>query len=154
NSLPRDVLFRDYIRGEGEQVFLVKAPAAKYVISFLQPNRTVRTESIEATDGFLRIRFPRGDWTVSGLVIKGPKAQTQPPALALPRALPRPQMSHEPPASAQAGQPLSLSLKVEGAATIRLYYRSLNQNDAFKVLEGGPTFTIPGGEISARWDLM
>jgi hypothetical protein len=154
HSLPRDVLFRDYIRSEGEQVFMVKAPPAEYVVSFLHPNGTVRTESIAANDGLLLIRFPRGDWTVSGLVIKGPKSQAQPPSLKLAVALPRPRMTHEPPASAQAGKPLTLSIKADDATLIRLHYRPLNQNLSFKVLEGETTFTIPGKDISARWDLM
>jgi len=154
HSLPRDVLFRDYIRGEGEQVFMVKAPPAEYVVSFLHPNGTVRTESIAANDGLLLIRFPRGDWTVSGLVIKGPKSQAQPPSLELAVALPRPRMTHEQPASAQAGKPLTLSIKADDATLIRLHYRPLNQNLSFKVLEGETTFTIPGKDISARWDLM
>jgi hypothetical protein len=155
-NLPRDVLFRDYIRGEGDQVFQVKAPAATYEVTFLSPSRTVRTESITASDGFLRVRFPHGDWTVSGLVIKGPRALVPAPALPLRPTSPRPRISHDAPAFANSGQPLILSLRVEGAtpSVIRLHYRSLNQQDTFRTLEGGPTFTVPGDEISARWDLI
>jgi hypothetical protein len=54
--------------------------------------------------------------------------------------------------SAQAGKPLTLSIKADGAALIRLHYRPLNQNLSFKVREGGATLTIPGEDISARWD--
>jgi len=154
HSLPRDVLFRDYIRGEGDQEFLVKASPGMYSVSFLHPGRTVRTESIEAVDGLLRVRFPRGDWIVSGLVIKGAQPPAEPQPLNLPRRLPRPAMAHEAPAYAQAGQPLTLLLNVKGVATVRLHYRQVNQGDRFKTLEGTGTFTIPGADVTARWDLM
>jgi hypothetical protein len=156
HSLPRDMLFRDYIRGEGDQVFLVRASAATYEVQFLSPDRTVRTESMVASDGFLRIRFPRGDWTVSGLVVEGPQARAQTRSLPVRVMRARPTMSHEPPASAVAGQPLVIALKVEGArpTSIRLHYRALNQNESFRTLEGGPSFTIPGEHISSRWDLL
>jgi hypothetical protein len=155
-SLPRDVLFGDYIRGEGDQVFIVKAPPARYEVDVLAPNRTVRSETIESTDGRLRIRFPRGDWVVSGLIIKGPQSRLAPPSLRVPPRLPRPSMTHEPPRSAEAGKPLTLSLKIVGTAPamIRLHYRMLNQSDAFRTLEGNGTFVIPGEDISVRWDLM
>ena len=157
HNLPRDVLFRDYIRGsgEGEQIFLVKAPPAMYEVLFVSPDRTVRTENLQSTDGMLRIRFPRGDWIVSGLVIKGPQSQRQPPSLRVPQRLPAPAMTHEPPRFAQAGQPLTVSLTVAGpVASVRLHYRALNQTDTFRTLEGNGTFIIPGERISARWDLM
>jgi hypothetical protein len=65
-------------------------------------------------------------------------------------------MTHEPPRSAEAGKPLTLSLKIVGTAPamIRLHYRMLNQSDAFRTLEGNGTFVIPGEDISVRWDLM
>ena len=154
HSLPRDVLFRDYIRGEGDQEFLVKASPGRYEVTFLHPSRTVRIESIEAVDGLLRVRFPRGDWIVSGLVIKGAQTPAEPQPLNLPRRLPRPAMAHEAPAYAQAGQPLTLLLNVKGVATVRLHYRQVNQGDRFKTLEGTGTFTIPGTDVTARWDLM
>ncbi len=155
-TLPRDVLFRDYIRGEGDQVFLVRALPATYVVSFLSPNRTIRTESIVTSDGFLRIRFPRGDWTVSGLVITAQRAQAPPRALPVRPIRPRPAMAHDPPAVAIAGRPLMLSLQVQtGSDTlIRLHYRALNQDEPFRTLEGGPSFTVPGEHISSRWDLI
>jgi hypothetical protein len=155
-ALPRDVLFRDFIRGQGDQVFLVKAPPAMYQVYFLSPDRTVRTESIAATDGLLRVRFPRGDWTVSGLVIKRSPAESAPPPFRSRRALPRPEVRHTPPPYAQAGKPLRLLIEVGGvaAASVRLHYRALNQNEAFRTLEGNGNFTIPGEHIPSRFDLM
>jgi hypothetical protein len=156
HSLPHDVLFRDYLRGEGDQVFLVKAPAARYEVIFLDPNRSSRTEMIESTDGLLRIRFPAGDWAVSGLIVKGPHSRFEPAALHLRPELPRPPIVHEPPRLAAAGKPLTLAIDVQGkvATRIRLHYRALNQNDSFHTLEGSSPFVIPGEDISERWDLM
>jgi hypothetical protein len=63
---------------------------------------------------------------------------------------------HKPPASAVAGKPLELVLHVRGAnpAAIRLHYRALNQQESFHIIEGGPSFTIPADQISARFDLL
>ena len=57
---------------------------------------------------------------------------------------------------ATAGHPLTVSLSVVDGDThtVRLHYRTLNQNEPFHTLEGGPSFTIPGEDVSARWDLM
>ena len=154
-NLPRDVLFKDYIRGEGDQVFIVKAPPGTYNVTLLDPDRNGRTETIEPIDGFLRIRFPRGGWIVSALVVKGPSSRLEPPALQIPPQMPRPSISHAPPRFAEAGQPLTLSIEVSGIAApmIRLHYRALNQNDQFRTVEGRGPFIIPGDDISARWDL-
>ncbi len=155
-SLPRDVLFRDFVRGEGDQVFLVKAPSATYEVHFLSPDRSVRTESIVASDGLLRIQFPPGAWAVSGLVIKRSPSSPAPPPLRTRPHLPRPDIRHTPPAYAQAGKPLILSVDVRGVVptTIRLHYRAVNQNEAFRALDGSGTFTIPAEHISSRFDVM
>lgn len=155
-NLPRNLLFRNYIRGEGDQEFLVKAPMAKYNVLFISPDHNSKEQSFEAKDGILRIRFPRGDWSISGLVIKGPRAKEQPPSLRLAPILPRPKVSHEPPLLAESGKPLTLLLSISGvpSLTVRLHYRSLNQKDPFRILDGGPAFTIPDQDISSRWDLI
>jgi hypothetical protein len=155
-NLPRDVLFRDFIRTDGAQNFIVKAPPGNYEVMVLHPDRTVDTQVIDSKDDRLRIRFPNGDWAVSGLVIKGPKSRLAAPALPERRVLARPRFSHTPPAFAIAGKPLKVTLQVRGAkpAAIRLHYRAFNQKDTFHTLEGGPSFTIPGEHISARFDLM
>jgi hypothetical protein len=155
-GLPRDVLFRDYIRGEGNDVFAVKAPAAAYEVLFLSPSGEVRSANVAASGGILRIAFPNGSWAVSGLVIKGPQARAQTPTLPVPVKAQRPEIRHEPPPAAPAGQPLSLSLTVKGVTrpVVRLHYRPLNQLEAFQTIEGGTSFTIPGEHITSRWDLM
>ena len=72
----------------------------------------------------------------------------------------RPFIEHRPPAFAKAGAPLALWLEIappKEGATIRLYYRPVNQLAKFKVLEAPasrPDFTIPGEDVSSRWDLM
>jgi hypothetical protein len=156
-NLPRDVLFRDYIRGEGEQVFQVKAPAGRYSVAFLHPDRSSEVAQIRSQDGFLRIRLPKGEWSVSGVVIKGPKSQEPVSHYRQPKVLPRPQVAHEAPTSAVAGQPLTLSLRitpVDDVTAIRLHYRAVNQNARFKTIEGRTTFSIPAEDVSSRWDLM
>jgi len=155
-SLPKDILFRDYIRTDGAQDFIVKAPPAKYEVTFLHPDRTTETQFIDSTNDYLRIRFPNGDWTVSGLVIKGPRSASAAAALPQWKQVPRPSFSHTPPVVALAGKSLTVSLNVSGSkpAAIRLHYRSLNQQEKFHTLEGGPSFTIPAEHISARFDLI
>jgi len=93
---------------------------------------------------------------VSGLVIKGPQSSLPAPPLRPRRQLARPDFLHTPPASAVAGKPLILSLRVVGEkpASIRLHYRALNQQESFRTLEGGPSFTIPAEHLSARFDLI
>jgi hypothetical protein len=155
-SLPRDVLFRDYIRTDGAQEFVVRTPPARYEVLFLHPDRTTRTQVIDSAGDSLRIRFPNGDWAVSGLVIKGPASTLPAPALPRRRQLARPTFLHTPPGSALAGKPLLLSVRVGGAKpeAIRLHYRALNQQEKFHTLEGGPSFTIPSDHISSRFDLI
>src|SRR5262249_51811217 len=135
---------------------LVKAQSAKYDVVFISPDHNSREQSVEAKNGMLRIRFPRGDWSISGLVIKGPRAKEQPLSLRLPSSLQRPAISHEPPPSAEAGKPLTLSLSIDGVSslTVRLHYRALSQKEPFRILEGTGKFVIPGEDISSRWDLI
>jgi hypothetical protein len=158
-QLPRDVLFRDFIRGAGAQQFQVKAPAGDYEVLFLHPDRT--TEAVRAhCDGVLSISFPEGEWSVSGLVIKGPGSKAPLPAWRPPQAVARPAMTHEAPATAEPGQPLSLRLHLASTAhvtAVRLHYRPVNQLAQFKALEAKPAeaaFRIPGEDVSLRWDLM
>ena len=156
--LPRDVLFRDYIRGSGAQQFVVKAPPGDYEVIFLHPDRTTRTAAARS-DGMLRITFPEGEWSVSGLVIKGAQSRQLPPAWTPPKPLARPAIFHEAPAAAVAGEPLGLRLSVTPAShvsSVRLHYRPVNQLAKFKTVEGKPgaAFQIPAEDVSAGWDLM
>ena len=155
--LPHDVLFRDYLRGSGAQQFVVDAPAGDYEVLFLHPDRTV-TSAAAVSDGTLRIVFPEGDWSVSGLVVKGARPRRPLPEWSPPKPLPRPLISHEPPHAATAGEPLSLRLQVAPAhvTSVRLHYRPVNQLAKFKTIEARPgaAFQIPAEDISASWDLM
>jgi hypothetical protein len=155
-SLPHDVLFRDYFRYDGAQEFRIKTPPARYEIIFLHPDRTTTGQIVESSSDQLTVRFPDGDWAVSALVIKGPQSAL--PATAMPQhqRLPAPRFAHTPPATALAGKPLTLSLRVSGArpTAIRLHYRSLNQGEPFHTLEGGPAFTVPAEHVTARFDLL
>jgi hypothetical protein len=159
-NLPRDVLYRDYIRGKGAQVFRVKAEDAEYKIYLLHPDRSASSLSLKSESGFLNITFPQGEWAVSGLVIKGPKSQSQLEPQRFPKVLPRPAISHEPPKTAAAGQALTVTLRISSVADvtrIRLHYRPVNQLARFKTIEqaaGQPSFTIPAEDVSPRWDLM
>ena len=156
SNLPRDVLFRDFIRGDGDQVFQVRLPPARYRVTFLSPDRGARTQSLATDDGVLRIRFPGGAWTVSGLIVQRLDGPAAPPSLTIPAKMPRPVMTHTAPSMAFAGQPLTVSLGIDRSAYtgIRLHYRAVNQNERFQTLDGGPSFTIPGAQISSRADLM
>ena len=155
-NLPHDLLFRDYIRGRGAQVFGVKVAPGEYKVQLLHPDRTVDELKLRAENGKITIPFPAGEWSVSGIVVKGSNpAPAYPPPIP-PQQISRPSMRHEPPSTVQAGKPISLQLTVTGATHVRLYYRPVNQLEKFKMLEAPPgaAFTIPADDVSARWDLM
>lgn len=153
-NLPRDVLYRDYIRGRGVQLFGVKTPDGQYQVHFLRPDRSETRTILESTGGLLDIAFPQGEWSVSGLVIQATSMAPVPPQ-KFPKLLPRPMMVHEPPKRAVAGQPIRLRLQISpmsNVTVVRLHYRPVNQNTEFKMLDN--TFTIPGKDVSPNWDLM
>jgi hypothetical protein len=158
-QLPHDVLFRDYIRGTGPQEFRVKAAEGDYEVLVLHPDRT--TDTIHAhSDGTLAIKFPEGDWSVSGLVIKGGQSKQPLPQWTMPKPVTRPTLLHQPPAKADPGEPLALRLQIAPTthvSTVRLHYRPVNQLAKFKTLEAKPgdaLFKIPAEDISPQWDLM
>jgi hypothetical protein len=156
-QLPHDVLLRDYIRGSGAQQFVLKAPEGEYEVLFLHPDGT--TDSAAAkSDGTLAIRFPEGEWSVSGLVIKGARSKEPLPLWRAPKPLARPTMVHAAPAAAVAEEPLWLRLQVSPAhvSAVRLHYRPVNQQAKFKTIEAKPgaAFQIPAEDVSAKWDLM
>ena len=157
-QLPHDVLFRDFIRGAGPQQFQVKAPAGDYDVLFLHPDRTTDTAHLHS-DGILQIPFPEGEWSISGLVIKGAQSTQPPPKLPAPKRVTRPLIAHEAPATAEPNQPLTLHLRVAPAhvTAVRLYYRPVNQLAKFKMQESKPgeaVFHIPAEDVSPKWDLM
>jgi hypothetical protein len=160
-DLPHDVLFRDYIQGQGAQYFRVKTEPGEYAVLFLHPDHTTTTVRLHTEGDSLVIPFPEGAWSVSGLVIQGSRTTTAPARASEPKSAPRPKLSHVPPKTTEAGKPLSLTLRISplgDVAAVRLYYRAVNQLVEFQMLEASPTrevtFTIPGVDISAKWDLM
>ncbi len=157
-QLPRNALFGDAIRGRGPQTFRVKTGAGTFQVSMLRPDGSADSQPLAAQNGVLDIVMKEGEWTVSGLVIRG-KEQPAPKA-SVPQALPRPQIDHTPPKGVIAGQPLELTLRIspiKGVTHVRLHYRAVNQLSKFVTLDSPiskPSFVIRGEDISSRWDLM
>jgi hypothetical protein len=154
-NLPHDVLFRDFIRGAGPQKFGAKVDPGNYRVALLHPDHTISELKLTASGGRLEIPMPEGDWSVSGIVVRGDKSLPIPPE---PKSLPRPTFRHDPPAQAQPGQALTLRLEISGphVRAVRLHYRALNQLEQFKSIEKAPgeEFVIPGADISGDYDLM
>jgi hypothetical protein len=159
-DLPHDVLYRDYIRGKGSQVFRVKTEPGEYKVHILHPDRSEESVELKADGGFLNVAFPQGVWSVSGLVIQGPRSRAPLEAQRFPKLPPRPAIAHEPPTTVEVGQPITLEIRISPAAevtSVRLYYRPVNQEAKFRMIENTAShesFTIPGADISAKWDLM
>ncbi len=159
-DLPHDVLYRDYIQGKGAQIFRVKVEPGDYAVRFLHPDRSEVTANLKSEGAVLNIVFPEGEWSVAGLVIQGAGSKRPLAARQFHKILPRPAIAHEVPANLQAGKPLTMKLNINSATAatrIRLYYRPVNQLAKFKMMEhapGEPTFTIPGEDVSANFDLM
>jgi hypothetical protein len=127
----------------------------------LHPDKTEVKQALKAENGYLNIGFPEGNWSVSGVVIQGAKTQAQLPPQKTAKAAVRPAIRHTPPKTTQAGHAITLSVGVtppESAARVRLYYRPVNQQAKFKMLELPSsreiTFTVPGEDVSAKWDLL
>lgn len=158
-NLPRDVLFRDYIRGSGPQKFALKAPAGDYEVLFLHPDRSSSAVTLSATAGRLEIPFPQGEWTVSGLIVKRKGEQARSPVPPEPARRTRPKLEHIPPTQAAVGNDLKLALAVDDTAhvkAVRLYYRPVDQLAQFKMIEhsAGEAFVVPGSDIPSNFDLM
>jgi hypothetical protein len=158
-NLPHDVLFRDFVRGRGAQSFGVKMPAGEYRVLLLHPDSSVEEKTLRSESGKITIPFPAGEWSVSGIVVKGSGEKPAFPAPFVSASNARPQLRHTAPSSAQAGAPLSLSLSLSSTAgvhSVRLHYRAVNQLTEFKTLEAAPgkAFTIPASDVSDHWDLM
>jgi hypothetical protein len=159
-NLPHDVLYRDAIRGRGRQVFRVNAADGAYTVRFLRPDRSEVSAQVNAQGGHLDLEFPEGEWRVSGLVLQGSRCQEPLPPQVFAQAVPRPEISHQAPRETAAGAPLNLELRIaspQNVTTVRLWYRAVNQQAKFKLIEHPADrlrFTIPGGDISAPWDLL
>jgi len=154
-DLPHDILFRDFVRGTGPQKFGVKVAPGNYRVVLLHPDHTISELNLTASNDRLEILMPEGDWSISGIVVRGSKSAPIPPE---PKTLPRPSFRHNPPAQAEPGQSLTLQLAASGAhvQSVRLHYRPLNQLDQFKTIEKAPgqEFVIPSSDISSDYDLM
>lgn len=159
-NLPHDVLYRDAIRGSGRQVFRVKADPGAFTVRFLHPDHSEHTAPVNAQGGHLDVLFPEGEWQVSGLVIQGPKSEQPLAPQTFAKMLPRPAMSHQAPTETAAGLPLTMELQIAAphdVTVVRLWYRPVNQQAQFKVIEHTAdrlSFTIPGEDISPKWDLL
>jgi len=154
-NLPHDVLLRDFIRGTGAQKFGVKVEPGDYRVALLHPDHKISELKLTASNGRLEIPMPNGEWSISGVVVRGGKTIPVPPA---PEDLPRPNFHHEVPKHAQPGEPLTVRLKISGphVSSVRLHYRPLNQLAQFKTVEKSPggEFVIPGNDITSDYDLM
>jgi hypothetical protein len=168
-QLPENLLFGDWIEGEGPQTFRVRVdqePTSsggaeqEYTVTLLFPDGNATSAVQRASGGVVDIVFPEGRWQVAGVIVKSTGPELTPRPLSRVEKAPRPLFSHLPAKQAQAGRPLSLRLGVSPpgrAHTVRLHYRAMNQLAPFRILEapaGRAAFTIPGEEIDGRYDLM
>ncbi|MGH9664445.1 MAG: hypothetical protein ACRD9L_08500, partial [Bryobacteraceae bacterium] len=158
--LPLNVLYGDSIRGRGPQTFRARTGDGEFTALLLFPGASAVKRDLIARNGYVDVRFPEGNWDISGIVIQAARPEPDQPLPAAPKFDSRPQITHIPPASAMPAHALPLTIRVSPGARvrgIRLYYRPVNQLAQFQMAEAaGPnaTFTIPAADISGRWDLM
>lgn len=129
----------------------VKTGGGTFEAVLIEADQSTTTQTLEAVNGMIDIPVPTGAVT---LVIRGSRPKSDRITVR------RPAISHAPPSTATANEPLKLTLSIApftGIRAIRLHYRAVNQSVEFKTLEAPParaTFVVPAAEISARWDLM
>ncbi|MGC9973239.1 MAG: hypothetical protein ABSE56_21905 [Bryobacteraceae bacterium] len=158
--LPPNALYGDWIHGRGPQTFRIRAADGVYSVFILHPDGAATPQKLRARNGVLDVLFPEGEFDVSGLVVKGPRAPEPLPPQNWPKRLPRPNIAHSPPKTAPPDKPLAVAVRVSPTATVkavRLHYRAVNQLAKFKTLENAGAkgvFTIPAADVSSRWDLM
>jgi hypothetical protein len=167
--LPANLLFGDWIEGEGPQTFRVRvgrnelsgdAGGHEYAVTLLFPDGNAASTVQRAAGGVLDIVFPEGRWQVAGLIVKNNGAEPAPQPVTRVQNGPRPAFLHLPVKQTPAGRPLTLRLGVSPpgrARTVRLHYRPMNQLAAFRTLEAPASqavFTIPGEEIDGHYDLI
>ncbi len=157
-NLAHDVLFRDYIKGHGRQKFGVNMPDGSYEVALLHPDHSLDNLKLIAKNGRLEIPFPDGEWSVSGIIVRGGQAAVPTPYRTA-TVRKRPELRHSAPAKAEPGQPLTVRLSIQNTShvqSVRLYYRPVDQLVPFKMMEARPgaDLTIPKEDISAQWDLM
>ncbi|MFN3326155.1 MAG: hypothetical protein ACK5AZ_21870 [Bryobacteraceae bacterium] len=143
------------IRGQGPDTFRVRTGDSEFEVALISPDGAVAEQKAKPVNGVIDVIFPEREWTVSAVIVKGGKPERTVPRLYWPRRLPRPAISHTPPAKAQAGQDLALTVRVPATAratAVRLHYRV----DGFKTLEApasAATFVIPGDELASGREL-
>lgn len=159
-NLPRDVLLRDALRGQGSQTFAIKVGPGDYTVTIVDAEGVVDVRPMRAEGGRLLVTFPDRPWSVSALIVQGSRSREPLPVWSEVPVLPRPVLRHQPVATGQSGQPLTLTLEMpdtSGIQSVRLHYRPVNQLAQFKVLEAPPSaprFIIPGSDITPEADLM
>jgi len=92
------------------------------------------------------------------------QGQTQPIAVAVTHDHEPPMVTHRPITSAPAEKPLTITAEVRdpsGVKSVRLRYRSVNQQQDYQTLEMRPTgkkdayqAVIPAAHVAPKWDLM
>jgi hypothetical protein len=138
----------------------VKTGPGDYTIRWLHPDRSEATLLLKAAGDYLDIGFPGGDWSVSGIVVQGPKSKAPLEPQTFAKTISRPAIRHEQPRQIDAGQPLTLKIRISPATEmtrVHLYYPPVNQLAKFKTIEivaGQDSVTIPGEDVSPKWDLM
>ncbi len=159
-QLPHDVLLRDYVRGKGPEQFRIRTGPGDFKVALLHANGSVTEVRTSAVNDRVTVTFPAGAWQISGLTAARVDERSSSPAPPSARMLPPPSLAHTPPQFAEPGKPLTLTIRVApltGVTTVRLHYRPVNQLARFVTLEAPATravFTIPGSDLSERWDLM
>ncbi len=167
--LPGNLLFGDWIEGEGPQTFRVRvaqqqgsggAAADEFTVTFLFPDGNAASTVQRAAGGVVDIVFPEGRWQIAGVIVKTTDPEPTPMPRFQEKRGTRPLLAHLPVKQIPVGRPLSLRLSVSPpgrARTVRLHYRPMNQLVQFRTLEapaGQAAFTIPGEEIDGRYDLI
>jgi hypothetical protein len=104
----------------------------------------------------LDIETPSDDWNIAAIIVRDRSAAPVIPPL--PKPVSRPQITHTPPKITPPNQPITLTISVKDARTVRLHYRALNQLAQFKTIEkpaaASVIFTIPADDLPPNWDLL
>lgn len=160
-GLPENILFRGSLSLQGG-TFRVRTGNGIFEVVMLHPDQSETKAIASAHDGFLDIKFPGSrPQHISALLIRTLEAKSKAaPDERYPKSIPRPDITHTPPTTATAGQPLMLSIDVqpgENVTSIRLHYRTLNALAKVRTLEisgAAASFTLPAEEIVGDFDLL
>ncbi len=159
-NLPSNVLFGDYISGQGDQTFRIAAKDGEYRVHLLKPDGTFETTALTATGGRLDVVLKGPDWKVSGLIAQRAVAPAPTASFKPQPAVARPTVVHTAPFAASANRSLTLSVRISPLnqiRAIRLHFRAVNQLAPFETIEAPPSraaFTIPAKFVDGTHDLM